>query len=150
MKRQFLIFILLTSFTITFGQKPLCVVDGFFLKMDKTEAIDILGVEFINDTAFVKPDSAVTLIGEYGKYGLFVIKTTDPKSMRSMSLRTGDRLFFTDIPTIYINGSIRTNFDLNSVDPQKIDSINIISPLTSVKEEGMEFVGGKLKIWMKE
>ena len=55
------------------GQNPLVAVDGFFLKISKTEAIKFIGIDKINDTLFIEPDSAKVLLGDYGNNGIFVI-----------------------------------------------------------------------------
>ena len=142
-----LIFILLTSFS--FCQSPIIVVDGFFLKITKSETLKYLGSENIADTSFMEPDSAQILLGDYGLNGFFIIRTSDPRGEKSSSLRA-DNLLFNEAPTLYINDSLMVNFDLNSINPQEIESIEIISPLTSVRQRGPEWKSGILKIYMKE
>ena len=150
MKTHFLILVFIFSAFISFGQNPITVVDGFFLKMSKNSAIEQIGYKNIQDTSLIKPDSARTLIGKNGEYGLFIIRTKDPGNPVYFPLRSKDNLFFDQNPAIIINDTLMTGIDLNTIDPMKVDSIQIISPLTAVTDKGIAWAGGIIKIWKKK
>ena len=60
-----------------------------------------------------------------------------------------EKLIFNHGPSIYINDSLATNFNLNSIDPKNVDSILIITPLSSTVEYGPSMADGIIKIWLK-
>jgi hypothetical protein len=149
-KKGLLTLFLISFCSIIFGQNPIIVVDGFFYNFNKKEIIEFIGKENIKDSIYIAKDSAMLLLGKYGDEGLFVINTNNPNSNISRSLRTSNRQFFNINPIIFIDGIQMNNFDLNTVDPNNVESIEIISPLTSLKEKGIDYLGGMIKIYLKK
>jgi hypothetical protein len=150
MKKLNLTLLLIVLYSTIFGQNPIVVVDGFFLNLKKGEVIEFIGKENIKDTLQIAKDSAMVLLGKYGDDGLFIINTTNPSGKESSLLRAGNRLYFTANPVIFVDGIKKDNLDLNTIDPQTVESIEIISPLTSLKEKGFDYIGGMIKIYLKK
>lgn len=133
------------------SQNAIVAVDGFFVQISKDEAIKYLGQDNIKDTTFISSDSARTFLGKYGKNGLFVIETKVPCSQLSRTLKFSKKYFASAKPRVYINGveKIR-DFDMKTIDPKTIESIDIVSPLSAIKEKGMDYVGGIINITLKK
>ena len=150
MRKYYLLLIFSWITLLSFGQGPIVVVDGFFLTLNKSQAINYIGFNNIRDTTLVSADSAKVLIGDYGKNGLFVIRTKLPKGQLPKPLMTKDKLYFTNTPTILVNDSLAHNFNLQAIDPKKVDSVRIVTPLSAVQEKGPDWVGGMIKIYLRQ
>jgi len=144
--KNFITILFLTLSTTAFGQsEPLVVLDGYFIKRDKATALADIGLENIKDTTFIKPDSAIQLIEERGKNGLFVIETTRSKDHKVAP----EDLYFNNPPLLLIN-HIQSNMnDLNQLNPEEIDSIWVRPPLEMVQIRGLDMVGGIILIYTK-
>jgi len=144
--KNLLTFLILTLSTTVFGQsEPLVVLDGYFIKRDKAAALADVGLKNIKDTTFIKADSAIKLIEEHGKNGLFVIETTRSKDQKGAP----NDLYFNNPPLLLIN-HIQSNMnDLNQLNPEEIDSIWIRPPLEMVQIRGLDMVGGIILIYTK-
>ena len=148
MKKRLLLFLLANGIFFGFAQNPIIVVDGFFLKLNKNEIIEYIGIENIKDTIIISPDSAKVLLGIYSKNGWFIINTKEPNSKLSTTLRVDRNLFFENKPVFLINDNIINDFDINMVDPNDVDSIVIIHPYNSIKEYGIDYAGGIINVWL--
>ena len=145
-KLRLYILLLATAISVSsYGQKnPIVVVDGFFIKQGKTEALEFLGKDIIRDTITITPDSAIKIIDKYGSNGIFIINTTDSRGEKSLKLRRD--LYFEDPPIFYINDQESSIQDLKKISPKQIDSIHIITPLSSARKNGLKFIGGFIEI----
>lgn len=150
MKHFLIIFSLLLCSLGAFGQKALIAVDGFFVNMNREQTIQYLGSDFISDTVFICPDSAKLLVGNKGEYGILNFRTNNPGDPKVINLRSNDYSVFENTPVIFINNIEKRGFDLNSIDPNKVDSLEIISPLSAIQMKGMNYSGGVIKIWKRD
>tara|TARA_R110000868_G_C10789653_1_gene756184 strand:- start:184 stop:1095 length:912 start_codon:yes stop_codon:yes gene_type:complete len=145
MKNFLTVLTLTLSITAIAQTQPLVVLDGYFIKRDKATTLSDVGLENIKDTTFVKVDSAIQLIEEHGKNGLFVIETTRSKEQKG----TPQDLYFNNPPLLLIN-HIQSNMkDLNQLNPEEIDSIWVRPPLEMVQIRGLDMVGGIILIYTK-
>lgn len=150
MKHFLIVFLLLLCSVGSFGQKALVAVDGFFVNMDREQTIQYLGADFIRDSSFIFPDSAKVLIGNKGEFGILNFRTNNPGDPKVINLRSNDYSVFENVPVIFINNIEKRGFDLNSIDPNKVDSVEIMAPLNAIQKKGMNYSGGIIKIWKRD
>jgi len=144
--KNFLTAIILALATSALAQtQPIVALDGYFIKRDKATALSDVGLENIKDTTFIKADSAIQLLEEHGKNGLFVIETTRSKDQKGAP----QDLYFNNPPLLLINHIQSTMNDLNQLNPEEIDSIWVRPPLEMVQIRGLKMVGGIILIYTK-
>jgi len=149
MKKNLLIVVLLAFYSASFGQNPLVAVDGFFVNIKKSEVLKYIGKDNIKDTITISLDSSKVLLGKYGDNGLFIINTKNPRGKESSSLYAKN-LRFDAKPTIFVDGIPKKNEVVNTIDPQSIESIQVLSPLEALKERGIDYIGGIINIYLKK
>lgn len=129
---------------------PLVVVDGFFIDRSEEYIKNYFGEGSLRETHYLKPAIATEMIGELGKDGLVLIMTKEANNLKSIELRSEEYLLFDDPPLMIINNQEVNNVKLESIDPNSVESIEIVTPFTAVKEFGPERKGGIIKIVLKE
>jgi len=150
MKHLFILFVVIILNYSVGKAQPIIVVDGFFLNIDSSSAVNMVGIENIDSISFLYPDSATRLIGEYGRNGLLLLRSKDPKKTYSRILSNNNNLLFPNSPKYMIDSIFVDNPNLNLLDPNKIISIEIISPLTAIKLYGQNWIGGIISIKLRK
>ncbi|HLF35810.1 MAG TPA: hypothetical protein VI583_16320, partial [Cyclobacteriaceae bacterium] len=112
--------------------------------------INEIGIENIIKFSQLSSDSPMRLIGEHGKNGLLIIESNDKKTTMQTYLSVEGNLLFPDAPDFIIDDVLMINFNVETLDPNKIESIEIIGPLKSIIDYGRKYTGGIIKIKMKK
>lgn len=150
MKSFFVGLDVLTVFPSLVFCQPVVVLDGFFLAHDSSMVINEIGIENIIKFSQLSSDSAMSLIGEHGKNGLLIFESNDKKTTWQSYLSVDSNLLFHDTPAFIVDDVLMINFNPETLDPNKIESIEIIGPLKSIIDYGRDYTGGIIKIKMKE
>jgi predicted DNA-binding protein YlxM (UPF0122 family) len=146
---------ILCSLSALGQDQKLVVVNGFLTNKDSAYVVnyfqdDILSMEIL------PPDSAKLLIGEYGNYGIIVIRTLGLNVHRPNIFFKEEHRLFSDKPKIILDDEYREDLDINMIiDPGKfdtssIDKIKVISPFNAVAKYGFEMKGGVWEVYTKE
>lgn len=147
------IFIVLFIFSIInelqAQNKPIVVVDGFFTNKDSAFVVEYLR-ENIKEITTINPDSSQKILGEKGKYGIVNILTHTPQNKKSKFFRTKENIMFGEEKNIIVDGNEVEDFDVNSLNPEKIVAVKIFTPLKSVQKYGMSRRGGVIIIETKD
>lgn len=140
-------------------KNPLIVVNGEVVDKLKSKTLEELNINpnDIKEMSVLKDKSAVTIYGEAGKDGVVVIDLKKGKSFEmpeenaaTMTVKVrGDK---NKDPLYVIDGEIigRKGVDLLEIDPNDIESINIIKGEAAVKKYGEEGKNGVVDIGMKK
>lgn len=128
------------AFGICFAQEPakkeeapIIVVDGVkYIRADSTHAFQNLNPEKIKAIKILKGQEAIDLYGEDGKYGVIVV-TTKTSS--------------TNTPLYILDG--KTVEDISSINPNDIQSIEVIKDPVQLQPYGDEGKLGVVKITSK-
>jgi len=142
------------------GNQPLIVVDGV---VDKSQKVNNIPPETIESISVLKNESATKLYGEKGKDGVILITTKKGKSEADPNKEVvvvgygkiqnenqnnlpssgfQIRSFGTnDKPLIVVDGVIAENQDMSKIDPETIESINVIKNEEAAKKYGVKAKG---------
>lgn len=113
-------------------------VDGYFTNKDSAYVISHLGKKFIKEIINISPDSAQTLIGEDGKFGILSISTIDPKNEKSKYFKSEDNKLFKGNPRLFIGGEDAGHIDVSRVNLEVFPEIRVLSQLESAQLYGKE------------
>ena len=138
--------------------KPLVVVDG--VPMDKEFKLDSIDPDDIKAVSVLKDNTAVEKYGESGKDGVIEIATKEPKTVEipiannsaKVRVRPAEGEEYTATPLFVIEGNVAPkDFDLNSIDPETIESIRVLKDgTTSIEKYGDAAKNGVVEITLKK
>jgi bla regulator protein blaR1 len=142
MKKFFTLALLLVS-CISYAQEPatktekptppMVVIDGIkYLRSDPTDALKNLDPIKVNQVKVLREKEAIELYGEEGKFGVVVVTTKDGLNNKPLFLLDGNRVE-----------------DLSAIDPNSIQSIEIIKDSVRLQPYGIEGKLGVVKITSK-
>jgi hypothetical protein len=137
---------LFTLGDLTAQNKPVVVVDGYFTQKDSSFVFQYLGKDFIKKIEAILPDSAKKIIGNMGKFGILNFSTNDPNDEKSRLFRNSENRLFHEKPAVIVNGVEVKDFDMSTLNPGKIISVEILAPLISALKYGEDRKSGMLII----
>jgi outer membrane receptor protein involved in Fe transport len=114
-------------------ENPLIVIDGIkYLRSDSTNALKKLNPEKIKEIKVLRGQDAINLYGEDGKSGVILVTTKANLANKPLFLLDGERVD-----------------DLASIDPNSIQSIEVIKDPAKLQPYGDEGSAGVVKITSK-
>ena len=142
--------LLISTFDNSRAQNSKAVaVDGYFTNRDSVFVSEYLGPDNIISVIELQTDSAVQLLGDAGKKGLIIFKSSDPHGEKSAYFRRQENRLITKPVSYIVNGAEPENFKMNSIDPASIKSVNVYTPLGAAQKFGCEKNGGVVFIQTK-
>jgi len=156
--------------TNSFGKQPLIIVDGV---VSKTQNANNIPPEAIESISVLKDASSTKIYGDKGKNGVILITTkkgasasqntpidvkvtgyaTDQKEDQNTQPATGFQIKSAQNeskPLIVVNGVISEDQNIDKIDPETIQSINVIKDENSTKKYGEKGKNGVLEITLKK
>ncbi|MFA5849089.1 MAG: M56 family metallopeptidase [Bacteroidales bacterium] len=143
--------LLMREANISAKDKPLYVIDGV---VDSTfaKSISIESIESIESVTVIKDiAAAVTLYGDKAQNGVILItlKKGNPEENKKQAVKiTGTKEI--DEPLYVIDGVVKENFDMKSLDTSTIQSINILKDDAAVKKYGEKAKNGVIEVTLKQ
>lgn len=150
--KSFLMFLFI-AFTISglaAQDKPVVVVNGYFTNKDSSFVFEYLGKNLIKRVDVILPDSAKKIIGDVGKFGIINFSTYDLNDEKAKFFRNNENILYKEKHVVIVNGIEVKDFDMNSLNPAKIISVEILTPLGSAQKYGEARKGGMISIKVKE
>jgi TonB family protein len=152
------------------GKQPLIIIDGV---VAKNQNVNNISPETIESISVLKDESATILYGDSGKNGVVLIKTkkgtsatqntpvdvkvtgyaNDQKKNQNTQPGTGFQIRSAQNeskPLIVVNGVISEDQNIDKIDPETIQSINVIKDETSTKKYGEKGKNGVVEITLKK
>ncbi|OFY39258.1 MAG: hypothetical protein A2X18_04365 [Bacteroidetes bacterium GWF2_40_14] len=128
--------------------KPLYIIDGVvdsaYTKSISPESIE--SVTVINNIA-----AAVTLYGDKAQNGVILItlKKGKPEESKKQAVRiTGTKGI--DEPLFVIDGVIKENVNMDTINPESVQSINILKDNEAIKKYGDKGKNGVIEVTLKQ
>jgi len=114
--------------------QPLVVIDGIkYLRSDSTNALQNLDPLKIKEVKVLRDKEAIKLYGEEGQFGVLVVTTKAGSTNKPLFLLDGKRID-----------------DLSSIDPNEIQSIEVIKDSVRLQPYGSDAKLGVIKITSKQ
>ncbi|MFA9391175.1 MAG: TonB family protein [Prolixibacteraceae bacterium] len=130
------------------GKEPLIVIDGEIKKVDLNQ----MDPNSIEKVEALKDEAATKLYGDKGKNGVILITTKNskiapppPAPSNSLEFRSKEG----KTPLIVIDGKISKD-DINEIDPNAIQSINVLKDQSAIDKYGVKAKDGVIEISMKK
>jgi hypothetical protein len=136
------IFLIFTLGDLCAQNRPVVAVDGYFTKKDSSFVFEYLGKNLIKQIDAILPDSAKKIIGDQGKYGIVNFSTYNPNNEKVKLFRNNENKLFQEKPVTIVNGMEVKNFEMSMLDPAKIISVEILTPLRSAQKFGKDRKSG--------
>lgn len=137
--------------------KPLVVVDG--IPMEKDFKLESINPDEIKNIAVLKDGDAVAKYGTAAKDGVIEVEMKNPQAAEipvangaaKIRIRATDDNVSEAMPLIVINGkTMEKDFDLNSIDPKNIESMNVLKDKASIEKYGEAAKNGVVEINLKK
>ncbi|MDO8930333.1 MAG: TonB-dependent receptor plug domain-containing protein, partial [Bacteroidota bacterium] len=143
------------------GNQPLIVIDGV---VDKNQNVNNIPPENIESISVIKDKSASSLYGEKGKDGVILITTKKAKSNSgevtvvgyetnpNNQVKSGVQLRTTggNVPLIVKDGIVSPNLKMDDINPNDIESINVLKGESAIAKYGEKGKNGVLEIAIKK
>lgn len=133
---------------------PLYVIDGV---IDEDQDVSDIKPETIESISVLKDASAISLYGDKGKNGVILIilkkgasTTNTEKVVTGQPLKLSNSNGSTAKPLIVLDGVIAENQDMSNIDPDHIESINVLKDASATGKYGDKGQNGVIEIIRKK
>ncbi|MEQ8473109.1 MAG: hypothetical protein RIC35_18080 [Marinoscillum sp.] len=141
------------SILVTFANaqttQPLVCLDKVFIQYDSIEVVNNLGLERIKSYSFLNADTAQSLIGEYGRFGIIFLESVEPDDSIVSKIRNYQFKPEKAELNLIVNGETKETSYMQKLNPHEIKSIKVLRPLDAVIEFGVEMINGIIIIETK-
>ena len=127
--------------SIDWKNPPLLLLDGITIEKAELDAINPKDIESIN---VLKSKSGTDLYGEKGKNGVILINLK--KNGVQVRLADGSK---TEPAMYFVDGQEKTSSEVKSIDPNRIESMNVLKGEYAVKKYGEKGREGVIEIKLK-
>ena len=140
--------LVLRGANISAKDKPLYIIDG--VVKDSTEAISI-SPESVESITVIKDAAASALYGERARNGVISITLRKDKQEQNkknvLRIKTGAN--GANEPLLVVDGVIEENVTMKSINPESIQSLNILKNEVAVKKYGDKAKNGVIEVTLK-